>query len=95
MPETGKISCQTNPQMEWGCHLQTPDFESTDWEMFQKAVGNDINEYTDSVICYINKCTKDVLSWCMDISQPEALDKTEKYASTWEHEPLLLTLVTS
>ena len=36
-------------------------FESTDWKMFHDAAGTDINEYTDSITSYINKCTEDIV----------------------------------
>ncbi|KAI4890846.1 hypothetical protein NFI96_032433 [Prochilodus magdalenae] len=35
-------------------------FETTYWKMFCDAAGTDINEYTDSITCYISKCTDDI-----------------------------------
>ena len=49
-------------------------FASTDWNMFQDS-SNGIEEYTTSVIGFINKCIDDVVPTVTKyIPQPEAMD---------------------
>ena len=36
-------------------------FQHTDWEMFRHASGNNINEFSDSVVGFISKCIDDVV----------------------------------
>lgn len=39
-------------------HLQVP----LDWEMFQAASDNDIEAYSDTIMCFNKKCVKQVSS---------------------------------
>ena len=50
-------------------------FASTDWNMFQDSADG-IEDYTTSIIGFINKCIDDVndVSDCTYIPQPEAMD---------------------
>ncbi len=37
-------------------------FDHVDWDMFRAASDDDIEEYSDSVTCFIRKCIEDVIS---------------------------------
>lgn len=67
-------------------------FESTDWQMFQDAAGDNIQEYTDSVICYINKCTEDVVPSINVKSFPNQKPWVNGEVRAKEHELLPSTL---
>ena len=36
-------------------------FDHVDWEMFHHASGNDVNEFSDTVTCFISKCIEDIV----------------------------------